>query len=74
MFFSLLTTCVFNFAEDQHLAKILSSNIKLQILEFNYWQYKKISCPFPLSKFIRFLLKWEKIDKYATCMVLVRKD
>jgi len=36
--------------------------------------HKKKSCPFTLPKFTKFLVKWDKIDEYATCIILVTKD
>ncbi len=35
--------------------------------------HKKKSYSFPLPKFTKFLMKWNKIDYYVTCMILVKE-
>ncbi len=61
---------------DSSFEHVLHSTIKQ--MEAFYQQltivHTKKNCPFPLPKFIRFLMKWDKMDSYATRMVLVKND
>jgi len=56
-----------------HHANIFISNscANIHLIVLGYFFHKKKSCPFSQPKFIRFLIKWEKIDQYATCVVLI---
>jgi hypothetical protein len=45
---------------------IMNLKIQMGVHDVETWQpiskHKKKSCPFSLPKFIRFLVKWDKID------------